>query len=159
MLSMVLASVLLYFSPTTSAFPLVPVQAETPGDFCDTRNHDFAGYRFKEKVAICRRDVSYELKQIVYAKYGIPKACRHEYTVDHFYPLSMGGSNSEKNLWPEHVKVKLSRFNLEQDTFDQMSDGKLTQAQAFQIIQNDKLNPHVPDTSDPCMEKYSPKKP
>ena len=58
-----------YLSTDTHAFPLAPDPKETTGELCDTRNHDFAGYRFKEKVPVCRRDVSYELKQRIYDKY------------------------------------------------------------------------------------------
>ena len=152
----VFIGLLISFSLNIFAFPLVPDLNETTGDLCDTSNHDFEGYRFREKVPVCRRDVSYELKQRVYDKYRIPKACRREYTIDHFYPLSMGGSNAEKNLWPEHVKVKQSRFELEQITFNQMTMGQLSQEQALTIIRNNKLNPQVPDISDPCTEKNSP---
>ena len=70
----------------------------------------------------------------------------------------MGGTNGEKNLWPEHYKVKQSRFDLEQDLFDQMTQGQVNQAQAFEIIYKHKFNPQVKDTSDPCLEKHSPPK-
>lgn len=154
MLAIVLLGTLILSSPQLLAFPLTPDPSETPGELCDTRNHDFQGYRFLENVPICRRDVSRELKQRIYERYKIPKSCRSEYTIDHFYPLSMGGSNSQKNLWPEHEKIKKSRFDLEQETFEQMVDGKLSQQQAFTIIRNHKLNPNVPDTNDSCLIKH-----
>lgn len=135
------------------AFPLMPNLKETPGDLCDTRNHDFAEFRFSEKIPVCRRDVSWELKQKIYSKYGIPKNCRREYTIDHFIPLSMGGSNHERNLWPEHRKIKNSRFDLEQETFKRMLTGLLTSQQAYELIRSAKMNPKLNDTSDPCMEK------
>lgn len=158
LLSMIMTSFTLNFTSTANAFPLVPDVKQTPGDLCDTRNHDFAGYRFKEKTPICRRDVSYELKQKVYSKYGIPKNCRREYTIDHFIPLSMGGSNHERNLWPEHRKIKQTRFELEQNLFDQVTDGLMAPPQAYEIIRTQKMNPQISDTNDPCMERTSPPK-
>lgn len=154
MFAVLLVAFFIQYSPNSNAFPLVPDQKETPGDLCDSRDNDFEGLRFKEKVPVCRRDVSYELKQRIYEKYKIPRACRFEYTIDHFYPLSMGGSNEPQNLWPEHIKVKQSRFELEQDTFNRMTMGQLTQEQALTLIRNQKLNPLVRDTNDPCLAKH-----
>ena len=152
---LILLALLLNLSLTLDlhAFPLVPDVKETPGDLCDTRNHDFAGYRFAEKVPYCRRDVSWELKQRVYDKYKIPRQCRREYTIDHFIPLSMGGSNHERNLWPEHRKIKQSRFDLETETYEKLLHGFLKRDEAYEIIRTQKMNPKLEDISDPCMER------
>ena len=40
-------------------------------------------------------------KRAVYAAYGIAHWTKGEYEVDHLISLSLGGSNSQKNLWPE----------------------------------------------------------
>ena len=47
------------------------------------------------------RNVPISVKRQVYASYGIQTWGKGEYEVDHLIPLSLGGSNSTKNLWPE----------------------------------------------------------
>ncbi len=48
------------------------------------------------------RDVSTRTKREVYKAYGIKMPVRKgAYEVDHFIPLVLGGSNSQKNLWPQ----------------------------------------------------------
>lgn len=42
-----------------------------------------------------------EVKHEVFAEYGITEHLPGEYEVDHLIPLSIGSSNSIKNLWPE----------------------------------------------------------
>jgi hypothetical protein len=50
------------------------------------------------------RKVSAKTKAKVYAAYKVPKKDRSKYTIDHLIPLSLGGNNSTKNLWPEPEK-------------------------------------------------------
>jgi hypothetical protein len=53
------------------------------------------------------RDVSEELKDKVFASYGMQPSndpCPCE--VDHFVPLELGGSNDEENLWPQSYLTK-----------------------------------------------------
>jgi hypothetical protein len=135
---------LLAFCGTAFAdYPVVPDPGMTTGVLCSRSDRDFDGLRYGEKIAYCHRNVDGRLKSRIYQEYGIPNKCRHRYTVDHFYPLSMGGNNSAKNLWPEHVLVKKLRFDLEQDTFDQLREGRITQKQALDIIREAKLHPPI----------------
>ena len=130
-------------SPVAMAFdfPEKPDPQMTSGDLCDENDPDFEGYRYKEKIAYCVRNVSFEDKKRIYEAYGVPENCRSQYTIDHFYPLSMGGNNQDANLWPEHKNVKATRQQLEQDLFEEIKEGKITQRKALEIILNEKMNP------------------
>ena len=64
------------------------------------------------------RAVPSHLKKQAYARYGITSWNPGDYEVDHLIPLSLGGSNSIRNLWPQsyltspwnaHVKNVLKR--------------------------------------------------
>ncbi len=84
------------------------------------------------------RDVPIEEKEAVYREYGIMHHGPHQYEVDHLIPLEIGGSNDEKNLWPQpmntqpwnaHVKDKL-----ENRLHDLVCSGRLGMKQAQQMI-------------------------
>lgn len=122
-------------------FPTKPDPEMTNGDFCTSENRDFREYRYKERVAICRREVSWRLKSYIYDAYNIPENCRHEYTIDHFVPLSMGGSNESVNLWPEHKAVKATRQSLEQDTYVALNRGEIGANDAVETVVHAKMNP------------------
>lgn len=121
--------------------PTKPNPEVTTGDYCTTDDSDFAGYRYEEKIAYCARNVNRNLKRRVYDSYAIPDRCRSEYTVDHFIPLSMGGSNQTENLWPEHRHIKETRQNLEQEIYLELAEGRISQREAVQVIVNAKMNP------------------
>jgi hypothetical protein len=121
--------------------PHKPNPEVTYGDYCTRNNPDYDGDRYEEGIAYCRRNVSTHKKMLVYEEYNVPEKCKRNYTVDHFIPLALGGSNAEENLWPEHKKVKATRQDLEQETYDQLRRGEITRKQAVEIIVNAKMNP------------------
>ncbi len=92
--------------------PIMPDPALTPGATLPVASGDICVSGYSKKV----RNVPLDVKQQVYAEYGITRHQPGEYEVDHLISLELGGSNSIKNLWPQsymtqpwnaHVKDKL----------------------------------------------------
>ncbi len=81
----------------TSTSPILPDPKLTPGDVLDVTLADIQVRGYSAKV----RNVPVAVKREVYAEYGIAHWNKGEYEVDHLISLSLGGSNSKKNLWPE----------------------------------------------------------
>lgn len=126
------------FSVVAFSYPLVPRQELTYGQLCSVNNPDFSAYRYAERIPYCERNVSKGQRDRIYNMYRIPVSCRGRYTIDHFIPLSIGGDNSEANLWPEHKLVKATRPQLEQEVYNAVSRGRMTQKQAVEIIVREK---------------------
>lgn len=132
-----------FLAEQTLQFPFVPHASMTTGSLCDEHNKDFERLRYDQKIPYCRRNVSTGTKSQIYDAYGVPQRCRKEYTIDHFIPLSIGGTNHRNNLWPEHQSIKALRANLENDVYGQVASGKMTQREAVEIIIEAKLHPPV----------------
>jgi hypothetical protein len=142
------AAVLVWSQASSFTYPRVPLRHKTPGELCAPSHPSFAEYRYRERIPYCRRSVSSALKARVYESYGIPEAERGNYTIDHLIPLSIGGSNSERNLWPEHRAVKATRPRLEQDLYEALRDGRMTQREAVDTVLEIKFDPeaeYLPD--------------
>ena len=92
------------------------------------------GYFGKKFIKDAILDCQYEL-------YEIPKNERRLYTIDHFIPLSIGGDNDVRNLWPELIAIKNLRFNLEWELYDRLQQGQITQKYAVQYVMRAKMNP------------------
>ena len=128
------AFTILFGINSVQAFPTKPNPVETTGELCNPTDPDFSELRYQEKIPYCKRNVEYSKRQEIYDAYRIPAKCRHRYTIDHFIPLSVGGSNDDKNLWPEHKLVKATRPNLELETYEALKAGKISQSDAIQKI-------------------------
>jgi hypothetical protein len=89
-------------APTLFAFVCVagelPDRSLTPGDvFENVTLADLRVRGYSKKV----RRVSEAERRAIFVAYGIRWGARYDYELDHLCPLCIGGSNSEKNLWPE----------------------------------------------------------
>jgi hypothetical protein len=118
-----------------------PNPERTPGSVCRPSDPDFIERRYKERIPYCRRYVPPSVVETVYRNYRIPEAKWEEYTIDHLIPLALGGNNNRLNLWPEPKDVKGLRYNLENELYLRLKDGKITHATAIQRIKLAKLNP------------------
>src|SRR5262245_58328639 len=92
-----LAQVVLAEQPT----PILPDTKLTPGDTFDVTAQDVCVPGYAKKV----RALPAWLKRKAYAEYGITQYKTGDYEVDHLIPLSLGGSNSIRNLWPQSTKT------------------------------------------------------
>src|SRR5262252_1258347 len=83
--------------------PILPDPKLTPGDTFDVTAEDVCVPGYAKKV----RAVPAWLKRQAYAEYGITQYKTGDYEVDHLIPLplSLGGSNSIRNLWPQSTKT------------------------------------------------------
>jgi len=123
-------------------FPKGPDSALTPGSLCDHPSR----YRYAERIAYCERKVSDGLKDQIIEKYDrllgfrVESMRRGDFKIDHFFPLCAGGSNNADNLWPQHKSVFTITDPLEQLVCEEMSRGRIKQAEAIKIIIRGKNN-------------------
>ncbi|WP_413287759.1 hypothetical protein [Bdellovibrio sp. HCB337] len=145
--SLSLAIVLSFVSISTFAysnsgnFPKGPDSALTPGALCEHPD----SYRYPEKIAYCERDVSSDLKKEIFVNYDqlgyrTREMNRMAFKIDHYIPLCMGGSNSVKNLWPQHESVYQITDPLEPLLCEKMADGRISQKKAVEYIVEAKNN-------------------
>lgn len=60
------------------------------------------------------RNVTHATKRRVCRSYGITTGCPGPgYEIDHLIPLSLGGSNDDKNLWPQPIADAREKDKLE----------------------------------------------
>jgi hypothetical protein len=141
----ILATVL---STSVLAYPKIPKIWLAPGEFCTENDRDFIGYQYPDRVARCKRNVSYQTKNKICRLYGVYD--RRDYTVDHIIPLSLGGSNSEKNLWCQSRKIITA--SLEFYYYRMVRDGKMRHAFAIHALMAWKFDPtnkdHIPKPPD-----------
>ena len=141
-LVLVLAFVVSNLAFAGGKFPVGPAPSVTPGELCA----DSPARRYPENIVYCERNVDTQLKNEIIKiydetfGYSIRQMNRGDFKIDHFIPLSIGGSNSIGNLWPQHKSVYGVTDDLEQLLFDKISQGKIKQDDAIRIIREGKLN-------------------
>jgi len=116
-------------------FPSGPDANLTPGALCEVPD----SYRYPEKVPYCERNVDSSLKRALFGKYDqlgfrTREMPRGDFKIDHYIPLCMGGSNSEKNLWPQHKSIYNITDPLEPVLCEKMAAGRLLQKKAVEYI-------------------------
>lgn len=83
------------------------------------------------------RDVSESLKNEVYESYGVYSREPYEYEIDHYVPLSIGGSNDVSNLFPEKYNMTLgarTKDKVENCFHRKVCDGSLDLSLAQHIM-------------------------
>ena len=120
--------------------PITPDRSISPGGVCTEASTDFMEYRYQEQIPYCVRNVAVGTKASIYNKYRISADSRSEYTIDHIIPLSIGGSNTPSNLWPEHKVIKQERRNLEYCLYLNLRDGVINQKEAIDIVLDAKFH-------------------
>lgn len=100
--------------------PIPPTRPDTkltPGAIASTDTAKVCQVGYSSTV----RKTSDALKARVYASYGLINAPGADFEIDHRVPLSLGGADTQANLWPEsyqtmpwnaHVKDKLEHYIL-----------------------------------------------
>lgn len=147
-LVLVLAFVFSQIALAEGKFPMGPVASMTPGELCN----ESPVRRYPENIVYCERNVDTQLKNQIIKMYdvnfgySIRSMRRGDFKIDHFIPLSIGGSNNIENLWPQHKSVYGITDDLEQMLFDKISAGKIKQDDAIRVIREGKLHlEKVPD--------------
>jgi hypothetical protein len=112
----------------------LPDPDKTPGALCTATDPNFAALRYAERIPICNRNVPIAERDAIGASYGIAQADFANYEFDHYIPLSIGGSDAPENLWPQPHSEALRKDTVEQQVFDGMNNGTMTQAQAIALI-------------------------
>lgn len=119
------------------SYPKVPKISIAPGHLCSQLSNDFKELRYKERIPYCKRRVSKRKKDQICLLYDIEN--RKEYTVDHIIPLSIGGSNSDLNLWCQHKKIHTGR--MESFLYYQLKKGNIRQVEAIVEVLRRKHDP------------------
>lgn len=110
-------------------------EKEVSGELCDPNNRDFDGYRYSAHIPHCKRNVGKETKREVAHQFGIFENY-HQFEIDHYIPLSIGGSNGLDNLWPLPTKVARAKSQLEGEIHKQVVAGELDQEQAIDKVKS-----------------------
>ena len=65
---------------------------------------------------------------------------RGDFKIDHFIPLSIGGSNDESNLWPQHKSVYQFSDPIESLLANLIASDRISQDEAIRVTKECKLN-------------------
>ena len=88
-------------------YPFIPDKTLTPGDVASTNKKLVCEAGYPERA----RNVPRSQRNRIYRLHGVDKAkCVGDCKIDHLIPLAIGGSNSDKNLWPHEYGAEWTVF-------------------------------------------------
>lgn len=115
---------------------IYPNRTMTPGDIMSTNITEICVSGYSDTV----RNVSQNTREIVFIMYKLsPNQPEGSFEVDHLVPLSIGGSNDIKNLWPQPKDPRpgyKEKDVLENYYHRQVCDGKMDIKEAQAIMAN-----------------------
>jgi hypothetical protein len=135
LLSLVVVFCLADPAASQRADPDLPDSTLTPGATLEVTREDLCRSDYTSPAA----NIPIALKQQTFDRYGIrPDAIG--YNVDHLIPVSLGGSNSPKNLWPQLLSSEWNyhmKNRLELMLYKMVCKGSLALEKAQQEIAAD----------------------
>ena len=122
---------------------IYPNRTMTPGDVMSINITEICVSGYSDSI----RDVSQATKDAVYREYLLsPEQPEGAFEIDHLIPLSIGGSNDIKNLWPQPVDPRpgyKEKDRLETYYHKQVCDGKMDLEEAQAIMANNWFQGYV----------------
>lgn len=130
--------ILSLLATTAFGYPIPENEAVkiAPGSLCSTKDRDFKGHNYPEKIAICKRNVSAIRKTKIKQKFKVPQEQWRIYQIDHVISLQFGGDNSDKNLMPLDLTTHAYKSTLEEELHQQLMSSKITQQDVITAIKN-----------------------
>jgi hypothetical protein len=114
--------------------PHIDINDNTPGVLCSIYDPDFDGFKYREKIPHCGRNMTAATQREVADRYHVPKSQYKYYEFDHLIPLALGGSNSAANIWPQRLDEARQKDSLEFDLYWKMRRGTIRQRDAIRAI-------------------------
>ncbi|KAI8911556.1 hypothetical protein EDD86DRAFT_119747 [Gorgonomyces haynaldii] len=107
----------------------------TPGCRCTANDIHFSQYAYPESIPKCTHRASAAEKSRVAQPYGLARSQWPDVEFDRFIPLGLGGSHDDDKLWPQpHADGSYDKDDVENSTYQQLSQGQITQREAIQMI-------------------------
>jgi hypothetical protein len=126
----VILAVLIIFGTTVNAEGPKPRSGITPGE---TRAITLGEVCLYSKAEVISRDIPLDMRQKVFAAYGIKAAQEDQFEVDYLITPDLGGTESMRNLWPQPYSVRWNahvKDKLEERLHELVCTGKLDLATA-----------------------------
>jgi hypothetical protein len=126
----VILAILAIFQSTVSAEGPKPRSGITPGE---TRPITLEEVCLYSKAEVISRDIPQDMRQKVFATYGIKSPQANQFEVDYLITPDLGGTGSIRNLWPQPYSVRWNarvKDKLEERLHELVCGGKLDLATA-----------------------------